>query len=236
VKVNDSVKFKIKDMFILNLSMLKKIFWLGTPFAAEQMFFNGGKILTQIFIVSLGTYAMDTNAICNSIVGLSQIPANAIALTTITVVGQCMGRKNINDARKFTRSFLMMSSVSILIMSIIIITSFNPLVSLFHPPSTVVLVVFKIILINAVPQILLWSFSFITPSALRAAGDAKFTFVVAMLSMWLFRVVLGYVFGIVFKFGIIGIWIAMDCEWGVRSIIFLYRFHGNRWYKHHVID
>ena len=32
-------------MFVFNPSMLKKIFFIGLPFAAEQMFFNGGKIL-----------------------------------------------------------------------------------------------------------------------------------------------------------------------------------------------
>ena len=38
-----------------------------------------------------------------------------------------------------------------------------------------------------------------------------------MLSMWLFRVVLGYILGIILRFGIIGVWLAMDCEWGVRG-------------------
>lgn len=48
--------------------------FIGMPFAAEQMFFNGGKILTQIFIVSLGTYALATNAIASSFAGIMQIP------------------------------------------------------------------------------------------------------------------------------------------------------------------
>ena len=43
--------------------MVKKIMFVGLPFAAEQMFFNGGKIVTQMFIVHLGTYAIATNAI-----------------------------------------------------------------------------------------------------------------------------------------------------------------------------
>jgi Na+-driven multidrug efflux pump len=89
---------------------------------------------------------------------------------------------------------------------------------------------------NALAQIPLWSFSFITPSALRAAGDSKFTSVVSMLSMWLFRIVLGYILSIVLPLGIIGVWLAMDCEWGVRGLIFMHRYRGRKWYQYHLID
>lgn len=227
---------EFREMLKFEFSMLKRIFFIGLPFAAEQMFFNGGKILTQTFIVSLGTYAIAANAISASIAGLFQIPANALSLTIITVVGQCMGRRNIADSRRFIKSFLWISSFSFLLMSVILLPLFNPIVSLFHPPSKIVPEIFLIIAINSVAQIILWSIAFVTPSALRAAGDSKFTSIVSMLSMWLFRVVMGYIFAIILHFGVNGVWFAMDCEWGVRGAVFLYRFHGDKWYKHKVID
>jgi putative MATE family efflux protein len=234
--LNNPLNFQIRDTFHFNPSMLKKILFIGLPFAAEQMFFQSGKILTQTFIVSLGTFAMATNAICGSMANLFQIPANALSLTIITVVGQCMGRRDIKDARKFIRSFLCLSSVSFVICGIFILPLYRPLVSLFHPPTQIVPVIFTILVFNLIAQTVLWSIAFITPSALRAAGDSKFTSIVSMLSMWLFRVVLGYVLGIVLHFGIIGVWLAMDCEWGVRGAIFLTRYRGKKWYKHHLID
>lgn len=236
VKINTTLHFQFMDMFHFNPSMLKKILFIGLPFAAEQMFFNGGKILTQTFIVGLGTFAMATNAICGSIAGLFQIPANALALTVITVVGQCMGRRNVKDARKFIKSFIWLASFSFFVMGVIVLPLFRPLVSLFSPPEQIVHTIFIIVVINAVAQIPLWSISFITPAALRAAGDSKFTSVVSMLSMWLFRVVLGYILGIVLPFGIVGVWLAMDCEWGVRGTVFLLRYRGKKWYQHHLID
>ncbi|WP_223069657.1 MATE family efflux transporter [Paenibacillus caui] len=236
VKIENNLHYRLRDMLKFNWSMLKKILFIGLPFAAEQMFFNGGKILTQVFIVSLGTYAIATNAICSSIAGVLQVPANALSLTIVTVVGQCMGRGDIADAKKFTRSFIWLSSVSFIMMGLIVLPLFRPLVALFHPPAEIVDDIFTIVLINTIAQIPLWSISFITPSALRAAGDSKYTSVMSMLSMWLFRVVLGYILGIVLPFGILGVWLAMNCEWGVRGIIFLRRFHGTKWYQHRLID
>lgn len=234
-KLDNSLHIRIRDLVVVKLSMLKKIMFIGMPFAAEQMFFNGGKILTQIFIVSLGTYALATNAIASSFALIMQIPANALSLTIITVVGQCMGSKNIMDARKFIKSFLVLSSLSFVLMGLLVMPFFYPLVSLFHPPAEIVGDIFLIVLINTIMQIPLWSISFITPSALRAAGDSKFTSIVSMLSMWLFRVVLGYIMGIVLDFGILGVWLAMNCEWGIRGFIFVRRFMGKKWVRHQVI-
>lgn len=90
-KMDVNLKVQLREILIIKFSMLKRVLFIGIPFAAEQMFFNGGKILTQIFIVGMGTYAIATNAICSSLAGVMQIPANALSLTIITVVGQCIG-------------------------------------------------------------------------------------------------------------------------------------------------
>ncbi|WP_410513094.1 MATE family efflux transporter [Paenibacillus sp. BR2-3] len=234
-RLDSSLHIRLRDLLIVKVSMLRKIMFIGVPFAAEQVFFNGGKILTQIFIVSLGTYAIAANAIASSYAMLMQVPAGALSLTLITVVGQCMGRRNIKDSRKFVKSFVMLSSFSFVLMALLILPLFHPILSLFHPPAEIVGDIFTIVLINAIAQIPLWSISFITPSGLRAAGDSKFTSMVSMLSMWLFRVVLGYILGIVLHMGIIGFWLAMNCEWGVRGVIFLRRFLGEKWYQHRLI-
>jgi putative efflux protein, MATE family len=236
VRFNETLHLELRDLFAFDLRMLKRISFIGLPYAAEQMFFNGGKLLTQTFIVSLGTYAIAVNAICGSLAMLIQIPSNALCLTIVTVVGQCMGRQNVDDARKFLRSFNVLSSVTFTLMGVLILPFFTPLVSLFNPPGAIIPTIFTILVINNIAQIPLWSVSFIMPSGLRAAGDAKFTFIVSMLSMWLFRVVLGYILGVHTPLGIVGVWLAMDCEWGVRGAIFLHRYRGKKWYAHRLID
>lgn len=234
-RIDDTLCLRFRNLFDFPISMLKKIMFIGLPFAAEQMFFNGGKLLTQTFIVSLGTYAIATNAISSTLAAVAQIPGAALSLTIVTVVGQCMGRRDIADARKFIKSFIWLSSCSFVLMSLILLPLFRPLVGLFDPPSSIVDDVFTVTLINLIAQIPLWSISFIMPSALRAAGDSKFTSITSMLSMWLFRVILGYILGIVLNFGIVGVWMAMNCEWGVRGAVFLWRFRGKKWYEHQLI-
>ena len=226
----------LKDLFHVDFAIMRKILFVGIPFAAEQMFFNGGKILTQTFIVQLGTHALVINAICNSLSMLLQIGAAGNNLAIITVVGQCVGRGDIKDARKFIRSFLILGFLFFIVSDIIVLSFLPILVGFFSPPADIVPTVYKIMWISALVSPFLWTTSFTTPSALRAAGDSRFTSVSSMLSMWLFRVVLGYILGVVLPFGIVGVWIAMMCEWGIRGGIFLWRFHGNKWFQHRLVD
>ncbi|RIX54181.1 MATE family efflux transporter [Paenibacillus nanensis] len=235
LKYNQSLRFRIKEAFRVHLSLVKKIMYIGLPFAAEQMFFNGGKLLTQTFIVPLGTYAITVNAIGGSLSMLFQIGGSALSVAIVTVVGQSIGRKNVEDARKFIKSFIWLSSLFFVFITGIILLLFPMLVKMYAPPPEIVSDIFAVILLISFAQPFLWSLSFIMPSALRAAGDSKFTSVASLLTMWLFRIILGYVLGITLGYGIMGIWIAMVAEWGVRGLIFAWRFRGDKWYRHKLI-
>ena len=94
---------------------------------------------------------------------------------------------------------------------------------------------------------LIWSFSFSLPNSLRAAGDATFTMIVSIVSMWVFRVGMSYIFartqilGLVrFMncdecYGAVGTWLSMNIDWAVRSAFFIGRFAGGKWKKAKVI-
>lgn len=229
------LRIRLKHFLKIQWPMQRSIMLIGVPSATETMFFHGGKILMQTFIVSLGTMSMTANAIASSISALFYIPGNAISLTIVTVVGQCIGAGCIEEAKGYIKSFnrtAMLLSVA----CILLILPFTPLLyQMYNPPDAVTFDTFAIIAVCAVGLPTLWPRGFITPGALRAAGDARFTLVASLLSMWLVRVMLGYVLAIVFHVGVVGIWIAMVLEWGVRGIIFSLRERRDKWYRHKVI-
>lgn len=230
-----SLHISKSDILKIDFKFQKRILFIGLPFAAEQMFFNGGKILTQIFIVELGTYAMTANAIATSYLGVMQITGNAMGLAVVTMVGQCMGQKQVDDAKKLTKSGILFASVTMTVLSLVVMALFAPLLTLFSPPPEIVNTIFIMVLMNVVVQPFGWCISFTLPAALRAAGDAKFTSIASMCSMWIVRVVLGYILGITLHFGIIGVWCAMYVEWFIRGTIFMIRFRGKKWYQHQLI-
>lgn len=235
LKYNQTLYFTVKNALRIDPAMIKKMLYVGVPFAAEQLFFNGGKLLTQTFIVQLGTLALTVNAIGNSISNVFNIGSQTLSIAIVTVVGQCLGRKDIQDARKFVKSFLWISAVWFVVAAAVILPLFPQLMKLFAAPDEIIPTIFTLMVIIAVTQPFLWAASFMLPSALRAGGDSRFTSITSLLTMWLLRVILGYVLGITLGFGIVGVWTAMVIEWGVRGLIFWLRFRGEKWYAHKLI-
>ncbi|WP_235836385.1 MATE family efflux transporter [Enterococcus timonensis] len=231
----DIFHLRLPDFLHVKLQNILHVITVSIPFAAETMFFNGGKIIVQTLIVSLGTNVIATNAIGTSWVQMSEIIPAAMQTALVPIVGQCIGRKNIQDARKLTKSFVIAGSVSLLATDLLMLPFFHLGMKLFNPPAEILPNIFQIILIALVMHPITWSISFILPSALRAAGDAKFTTTVSLISMWVVRVGIGYLVGIVLGFGLPGIFFVMTVEWGFRGSIFLLRYRGDKWHQKEVL-
>ena len=74
-----------------------------------------------------------------------------------------------------------------------------------------------------------------TGNILRAAGDARYTMVVSIASMWLFRVALCYLLVGHFGGGLLAIWTGMFVDWAFRSLFFAIRFFSGKWMENSVI-
>ena len=104
------------------------------------------------------------------------------------------------------------------------------LVGFYAMPQTTTDLALSVLQVNCVVTVLIWPSSFTLPNALRAAGDARFTMVTSMVSMWVFRIGMSYVLGAWLGMGLFGVWTAM------RSLVFGVRFLGHKWEKARVLE
>ena len=81
----------------------------------------------------------------------------------------------------------------------------------------------------------IWPSSFTLPNALRAGGDAKYTMLVSLVSMWVFRVLLCYLFVLGFGMGLQGVWFGMYVDWLCRTVLFALRYRSGKWMENQVI-
>lgn len=230
-----SLTVPLRELVQVDWSYQKSIFQIGIPFAAEQIFFHGGSLLVQFYISGMSNAQIAANAITNSSFGLFYSAGLSVSTLSITVVGQCIGAGDIPLAKKYGRQMILLGSFSCLI-SVLILGSLMPLIlSLYSPHAETMPIIYQLMIIGAVPLPFVWAPSNVTPSILRAAGDANFTSVFSLLTMWVVRVGLGYLAAVPLSLGIQGVWISMGLEWVVRAVIFSIRFHGDKWYCHKVV-
>lgn len=69
-------------------------------------------------------------------------------------------------------------------------------------------------------------------NGLRAAGDVKFTMYVSIGSTIAGRLLVSCFLGIVLDMGVIGVAIAMVCDWSIRAVIFILRQKSGKWKRY----
>ncbi|WP_234120236.1 MATE family efflux transporter [Clostridium hydrogenum] len=229
------IKLKKLRQFKLDKALLKPIFGIGVPASVESLLFNGGKLIMQIFIVDMGTIAMASNTITNSIANFINIPGNSLVIAATALVGQYMGKGDEKEAEKCLSHLVKLSTVLLTIVGAISIIFSKHVPGLFTNNVAVINLCSKVLVINAF-AIIVWSLAFVLPAGLKGAGDAKYTMVTSIIGMWAFRITLGYLLGVTFKFGLIGIFLGMYIDWLVRGILYLIRFKTGKWKGHIVIE
>ena len=181
--------------------------------------------------------AVAANAISGSVAGFINVPGQAVGLGMITVVGQCMGAGDHEQAVGYTKKLMKVCYIAMGVSCIALFFAAPWLVPLFNLTAPTAAMAVRVLRWCAVFTIIFWPMSFTLPNALRAAGDARFTMVVSMLSMWICRIGLSYLLGSSWGLGmgLLGVWFAMFSDWIVRCAVFLGRFLRGKWKEHQVI-
>ena len=210
-------------------SMISNILRIGVPTGLENGMFQVGKILIAAQVAGYGTIAIAANAVGFSVSGVQIIPGIGIGLGMITVVGQCVGAGDYAQARRYNRKLMLISWLLIAASVAAILTSLPLLLNLYNISDEARVLSAQLVRLHNIPAVALWCLSFTLPNTLRAAGDARFTMVVSIASMAVFRIGFSVVLGIWMGMGAIGVWIAMDIDWVCRVICFVARYFSGAW-------
>lgn len=229
------IKLRNLKSFKFNKKLLEPIFGVGIPASLESLLFNCGKLITQIFIVNMGTISIASNAIGGSIASMLNIPGNAFSIAATAIVGQHMGRGKEKEAESSLKYLVIFSASCLGILGLFSIPSAEILVSLYNKNPEIIALTSKIIKINAL-FIVTWPSSFVLPAGLKGAGDAKYTLTTTIIGMWAFRITFGYILGIPLKLGLLGVWLGMYTDWIVRGTLYHIRLKNGKWRNHAVIE
>ena len=224
--------------FQFNGAMVKRILFIGIPTGLENGMFQAGKLMVLNLITTFGTSAVAANAIANSVAGVVNVPGVALGLAMITVIGRCIGAGAIDQAVHYAKRLVGASYLFMIVMSTAMFFLADFLVSLFNLSPEAVTMAAQALRICAVGNVIFWPLAFTLPNSLRAAGDAVFTMIVSLSTMFACRVALSYVFACPWglNMGLAGVWLAMVADWVVRDIFFLTRYWRGSWKKIKVIE
>ncbi len=229
------VVYRERWIFQWNQDLMKSILKIAVPNGLENGVFQLVKVALSGIVALFGTYQIAANGVAQSIWSLAALAGIAMGPVFITVIGQCMGNRDIEAAEQ---SFKKLMKITLFFSA-----GWNSLIFLLTPlfmkayalePETKHLVIW-LVLIHNLFNAAAFPFSGALSNGLRAAGDVKFTMYVSVFSTIVGRLVLSWFLGITLHMGVIGITLAMVCDWVIRAVIFYRRQKFGKWKDFQVI-
>lgn len=232
---NQMTYYTKKDLFAFDTDILRRVLSIAVPNGIENGIFQFVKVALSSVVALFGTYQIAANGVAQSIWSLAALMGVTLGPVYITVIGQCMGSGNQEQAKYYFKKLNKLAIVLSIVWNLIVL-ALTPLFMHFYQLSSETLqLIFYLVVIHGVFNAIVYPISGPLSNGLRAAGDVKFTMIVSIASTLLARFVFSIIFAIYLNMGVIGIAFAMCLDWTIRAIIFYCRYRSLKWLEFKVI-
>lgn len=197
---------------------------LALPSAGERLMMRAGDVVIVAIVVQLGTNVVAGNAIGETLTQFNYMPGLGIATATIILTAKYVGQKNRESIEETIQSSYYIGLVLMTLISSFMLLAGKPLTQLFtNNPSAIkgslIVILLSFVGVPATIGTLVYT------AAWQGLGNAKLPFYTTTIGMWLIRVVLGYLLGIVFELGLLGVWMATIADNIFRWLFLKVRYH-----------
>lgn len=222
-------------IFHFNTELLKRILGIAVPNGVEQGIFQFVKVALSSVVALFGTSQIAANGIAQSIWSLAALVCVTMGPVFITVIGQCMGSRDTEQAEYYFRKLLKIT----LLISVAwntAVFALTPLAMQFYDVSEETRkLTIMLVLIHNVFNCIAFPFADPLGKGMRAAGDVRFTMVISLATTIGVRLIFSLLFAIVMDRGVIGVAWAMCLDWCIRAVIFYIRFRRGKWKQFRLI-
>ena len=229
------VRYALRDVFAWDGGLLKKIMGIALPNGVENGVHQLVKVALSSMVALFGTYQIAANGVAQSIWALASIMGLAMAPVYTTVIGQCMGARDVDAANLYFKKLNKITPALSILWNALVF-AVTPLIVRYSAisPEAKELVIW-LVLINSIFNGLAYPFAGSLGNGLRAAGDVKFTMVVSITLTIAARLLFSALFGLWLGWGVIGVAIGMSIDLVFRGAIFIWRLKSQKWTQFQLI-
>ena len=232
---HNAVYIKIKDILSFNTTMIQKILHIAIPNGIENGLFTLGRVLATSIVALFGTSQIVANSVAGSIEQIAVVVVNAMNLAIMTIVGQCVGANQYQQAQHYMKKLMKISYLATALIDGLVIVLLPWILDLYTLSHEAQQFTYVLVIMHNIMAFALHPTSFVLPNGLRAAGDVHYSMYIGIFSMIVFRLGSAFLFGVILNMGIIGVWIAMGLDWLCRSVCFVIRLIKGKWKEFRVV-
>ncbi len=235
VNKENPITIQAKQVFTWKPKMVARIFYIAVPNSIESGLFQVAKVALSSIVATFGTVQIAANGVAQSFWSMSALFCIAMGPAFITVIGQYMGSGDTEGAEYYMKKLLRLTYMGGALWNTMFFMLTPLILKMYSLSGDAIRLVIILVLIHNVFNALLCPLGFSVSNGMRAAGDVKFTMYASIFSTVVCRTAFSVLFGIWFKMGVIGITLAMVCDWAIKAFLVLMRWHSGKWKNFKVI-
>ena len=209
---------------------LRNLLKIGLPSARENMSYSFSQVVLTYFINMLGNEALATRTYVVDIVMFVYLFAIAMAQGGAITIGHLVGQKKIRAAYLLGKYVMRWSIFVSLSLSCLWALGGPWIFDMLTDNETIVQLGIHILFVDIILEVGR-AVNIYATNALRSAGDVNYPFYVGVVVQWSVAVGLGYLLGIHWAWGLIGMWCAFLLDENIRAVIFIHRWNSMKWAK-----
>lgn len=200
-----------KDIFKIDISLMKKVYSIGIPAAFESMFWQLSAIVMSKVILSYGEITFAAYQLGLQAEILSEMPAVGVGVAATSLTANAIGRRDDGLLKLYTKQLIKTTTIISLLSSFLIIIFPKLFMSFFTNNADIQAIGVKYLVVMGfiqVPQNLTKVFN----GTIRSAGYKNIPMIISFIGIWVIRVPLAVVFAYVLKLDVVFIWFCMAID------------------------
>lgn len=201
-----------------SLPIMARIIKLGLPSSVEEFLRTFNVVVSSYLLVGMGTSAFAAHQIAVTVESISFMPGFGFAIAATAVIGQMLGARKPDQARRAVNRCLGLASLVMGSAALVFVLAPRQVASLFTGSQELIELAAMAIFIAGFEQLSLAA-EFVYAGTLRGAGDTRTPMVVSFLGMWFLRLPGLYMALYVFNLGLPGVWTVFVIDWTLRALV-----------------
>ena len=208
-----------------------KLIQLSLPNGFQQLFFSTGFLATFWIIGKIGTPEVAAANVLINIMLVAMLPSLAMGLSAATLVGQSLGKEDVEDAELWGWDVAKITSLVLGIFGLLLACFPEFIVEAIYTlnPRTMDLTIWPLRIVGLCMGF--EALGTVLQSALLGAGDTRRVMAISVANQWIIFLPAAYFIGPVLGYGLTGVWLLQSLYRIFQTSLFLILWKNRKWAK-----
>lgn len=230
LKVENTLQYRFSGIFRRpQAALFREFVRLGLPAVISDTLLGLSSSVISVILGHMGREIVSSYAIVMVLDRMCSVATMGIASAAGIMVGQAVGKGDLQRAHREGRSFLVLSMFLGAVSASLVLLVGTWSVGLYEIAESTRAITLSMMRASAIIVLFQTTQTTTTKGVLRGGGDTRFLMVADVIFQWCASIPLGYLAGIVLRLPPFWVLLALRIDYVIKAIWMSFRLQGTKW-------